>query len=311
MNSTIHEISMTTNGQQDDGHVLKLNSGHRVLLTVLIVQTIVTCVGNALTMIVVYKDSALRTMGNAHVVSLASADFIAGVTGFFDILWFITEDVNTFLNSCKFCCVFWYNMFFISFAASLFSMTLIALDRWIFIAYPLRYYIWITPLKTTVMIGLSWTSAILFGLLPVSLKTFDTMDKCGLMGVVTNAYITYGIGGILFCSCTISFVFYFKIFLIIRKLKRSTQAQDGFQGHSRSRCKEIKILFLVCCITFVCWVPFYIQNLPHMPIFSNEISNLILSLCLFNSCVNFFLYSAKNADFRKSFLKLFPRIKRN
>ncbi|XP_041364118.1 beta-1 adrenergic receptor-like [Gigantopelta aegis] len=175
MNSTVSATSVTTSTDHDKHQ--ELSPTYKVLLAVLIIQSVVTCVGNAMTIIVVYRDAALRTLGNIHVVSLAYADFIAGLTGLFDVIWFINKDVTTFFSYCKFCCLLWYILFFVSFAASLFSMSLIALDRWIFIAYPLRYYIWITPLKTTFLIGSAWTAAMLFGLLPAAINTFDTNNQ--------------------------------------------------------------------------------------------------------------------------------------
>ncbi|XP_041363850.1 beta-2 adrenergic receptor-like [Gigantopelta aegis] len=311
MNSTVFQMSVTPRiGLQpsDHEHLREFDPGIKVILAVLITESIITCVGNALTIIVVCRDSALRTMGNMHITSLASADLIAGLTASFGVVWFINEHVGTFLSTNKFCCLLWYILFFVSFAASLFSMTLIAMDRWIFITYPLRYYIWITPLKTTFFIGSAWIAAMLFGLLSIAFNTFDTVAVCCTQAATSQAYLTYGIGIILFGSCAISFVFYFKIFLIAKKQKCSiAQSAIGDRVKYRSSYKQIKIMFLICCISLFCWIPFYIENLPHVPAISYEASNLTMCLALLNSCANFFLYSAKNAAFRKSFLKLLPR----
>ena len=309
VNSTAFDTSVTTSRQDDGNQDREFGPEYRVLFSMLVFQSVITCVGNVLTVIVVFKDPALRTLANMHIVSLACSDFIAGLTGSYGSIWFTNAHVDRFLYTCKFCCVLWYILFLISFTASLFSMSLIAVDRWVYIAYPLRYYIWITPFKTACMIGLAWTAAVFFGFLSTNANTYVSIAECTTVLIVKRGYLTYGVGAILFGSCTISFVFYFKILLIAKKHNNSVHVQNSGQNFTRNTYRQIKILFLICFISFGCWIPFYIENLPGVPPFSYEVSNFIMSLSLFNSFINVFIYSAKNSTFRRSFLKLFRCIK--
>ena len=279
---------------------------YRVLLAIFVVDSIVTCIGNILTILVVYKDPSLKTMGNMHIVSLAVSDLIAGITGVFRVIWFINEDIDSIFSTNKTLCLVWYSLFFSSFAASLLSMLLIAVDRWLYIARPLQYYNWITPNITAMMIALAWTTAIAFGLLPISINSFDSIGVCVNRAVTPPLFYACGIGIILFGTCTVSFALYFQIFMIAKKQKNITLALTRVNSKHRHSFRETKILFVICYITFFCWIPFYIENFPGMPPISYEFSNFILSLCLFNSCVNFFLYAANQTRFRNSFFKLLP-----
>ncbi|CAN9504979.1 unnamed protein product [Ophioblennius macclurei] len=286
-------MTTTTATMQEVNQVDNVNQ-----LVYVILEAVIACLavaGNTLVCWSVSVNSNLQSITNFFVVSLAVADIAVGLLA---IPFAITI-------SFGFCADFHGCLFIACFVlvltqSSIFSLLAIAVDRYIAIKNPLRYYSLVTAPRAKAFITLCWVLSVLIGLTPLmgwnngynATSTFNTSNQrnvcpegkthCLFEGVVTMNYMIYfNFLGCVLLPLVAMLGIYVHIFLAARRQLRlmsvkvahapAANANGGggsekalFSGSCRSTLqKEVhaaKSLAIIVGLFALCWLPVHIIN---------------------------------------------------
>nr|QVK45867.1 G protein-coupled receptor [Proales similis] len=192
-------------------------------------------------------------------------------------------------------------------SASSFSMSLLALNRYLAIVYPQRYKRWFTIKKTGIFCLATWTISFLleainytdFGgrVYDPKIKScfFDRM-KLGCLLVIAS--VSIGL------PCLIILSSYLKIYLFVRKSKTRVhqQSQSKAQKDRLVLAKSLFVIFIVYC---VCWLPggtIFVMDTAFM--FDSPSWLFIYSLLLIyaNSALNTLIYALTNPTLCEAYM---------
>jgi len=227
--------------------------------------------GNLLVIITFIKTANLRTSPNYYIVNMAVSDFIAVILN-----WplYATEGMlkpggNIIVdpNLAAFACKLGIYSRAVSYVVSVVSLVLIAVDRFIATAFPLK------ALKTTgrirkILLLLSWILPALC-LIPYlvysKIVDFENRSFCKTMisSVAHNAYNIVSFVLFYLVPMIVIFVLYP---LIIKYSRRSraarlhNEARNGITNTKRDKQNQniMKIFGSIILMFFTCWTPLYV-----------------------------------------------------
>ncbi|XP_028654837.2 trace amine-associated receptor 1-like [Erpetoichthys calabaricus] len=301
--------------------VLSLQN-HILLYIVLWATVIFTVSGNLLVIITISHFKQLHTPTNCLVLSLAVTDLLLG--------GFVMPPLTVQLvESCWYLgdafCKLYLSTVIMLCTASVIHLSLISIDRYFAICYPLRYQAKITVSVTVNLILFSWIlSAVLgYGIiyLELNLKGIEEfyyqnvkcVGNCVLMqnevsGLISSLFTFYLPGFTMICI-------YLKIFSVARRQARSItdtvqqnqSAEEKRNAASRRReRKAAKTLAIVMGVFLLCWSPFFVCNIIN-PVLNHPAPDILITALAFfgdmNSTFNPLVYGFFYSWFRKA-LKL-------
>ncbi len=284
----------------------------RTLLYTILV--IIVIIGNSFVLAVLPKVSMQSTVTKTFMYSLTIADLCAGAQSipmvissamdrwiFGDVICFISSFTRVYFN-----------------IAGLLSLFVITVDRFVAIAYPLRYPIWVTRKKAMCILILTWGIAALVSLIYGPIlgrphKYQQNRASCFFTDV-SPAKVDFSVLLCLVIFMLIPFiitiVLYTRMYFITKKhvtfvSKFATGAgNDG--NHMISNMKFVKTVTLVIVCFGITWLP---TVAIHLVTALSEIKIptqcLMVAECLIicNSGVNIFIYFWRNKDFKKAALR--------
>ncbi|KAG8582727.1 hypothetical protein GDO81_008178 [Engystomops pustulosus] len=297
----------------------------RPLLTVLSMYTVIygaiilTIVGNLLVIISVSHFRQLHTPTNFLILSLATADFLLGLTVMpYSMMRSITAcwyfgDLFCKLHSCidmTLC------------TSSIFHLFFISVDRYYAICQPLHYNRKITIHVIQIYILVSWSVPCLYSFSLVfsnlnmeGLEEMDILDHCiGSCSLVFNKI--WGIVSSLFSFFipgTFMIGIYIHIFSVANKQVRFINSIPNSISQKNSSKKKMfvnaekkaaRTLSLVMGVFILCWLPFFTLIIaePYLNfLLSDDVYNTVLWLGYFNSACNPVIYGLFYPWFKKSF----------
>uniref|UniRef100_A0A8C4RH93 G-protein coupled receptors family 1 profile domain-containing protein n=1 Tax=Erpetoichthys calabaricus TaxID=27687 RepID=A0A8C4RH93_ERPCA len=278
---------------------------HILLYIVLWATVIFTVSGNLLVIITISHFKQLHTPTNCLVLSLAVTDLLLG--------GFVMPPLTVQLvESCWYLgdafCKLYLSTVIMLCTASVIHLSLISIDRYFAICYPLRYQAKITVSVTVNLILFSWIlSAVLgYGIiyLELNLKGIEEfyyqnvkcVGNCVLMqnevsGLISSLFTFYLPGFTMICI-------YLKIFSVARR-------QRNAASRRRER-KAAKTLAIVMGVFLLCWSPFFVCNIIN-PVLNHPAPDILITALAFfgdmNSTFNPLVYGFFYSWFRKA-LKL-------
>ncbi|XP_061578939.1 trace amine-associated receptor 13c-like [Cololabis saira] len=287
----------------------RLNRPHfEVMLTYIMLSSIavLTAILNLLVIISISYFRQLHTPTNLLLLSLAVSDFFVGLFLFFQM---ILIDGCWFLGDLM-CTLYQYFAYIVT-SASIGTMVIISIDRYVAICYPLHYSQKITPKRMKICICLCWICSVIFQslILKDNLKQPGSYNSC----YGECAFVIDHIAG--FVDLTFSFIvpiavivlLYLRVFVVAVSQAQAMRSHIAAVTHQRSgtpkksELKAARTLGVVVAVFLICMCPFYCVALTGQDSSLNASSaTFVICLVYFNSSLNPIIYVFFYPWFRKS-----------
>ncbi|XP_020606214.1 histamine H2 receptor-like [Orbicella faveolata] len=264
--------------------------------------------GNLLVCSAVYRNPRLRQPSNYYIIFLALSDILQALfTMPLSVGMLATSNWRYGIPTCYFMVI---SMLSLA-PASIFTMTLMALDRYYKIVNPIKYQNIFTKKFIIVTGALAWIAPILNSILTVFAFGFGVSPHPGLAICKIELKKFYFPILIIFQNSPFFVIMfcYWKIYKVVKM----HNADVSWQNLNAEEVNISKTLFASVFSFVLLWVPANTILLPSYLMSgsfnSPRVISLIGTLLVFtSSCLNPFIYSFMNRSFRSEFKKcLIPR----
>ncbi|XP_071500766.1 galanin receptor 2b-like [Diadema antillarum] len=275
-------------------------------------------VGNSLVIIVLFNRRELSRSTDTLVGALAAADLLASI---FMIPLPQALTVPSSVLGQVYCKVVYTSMFlWTSFDASIFTLTAIAVERYIAVAYPFQFKRLVTRKRVIIVIVANWILGFIIISFLFRVANIDkSTNRC--VNIFPSKEVQALIGTILFPM----------LLVIPALLSLTMQAMTAhalhrqslvFQGnqeglsnpsarHLAARKRVLQMMFIVVLVFIVCWGPsaclYFLFNLRLLPAsyWYSPLNNALVLLSFGNSCANPIIYTVRYPEFREAIRELF------
>uniref|UniRef100_A0A672H276 Cannabinoid receptor 1 n=1 Tax=Salarias fasciatus TaxID=181472 RepID=A0A672H276_SALFA len=272
-----------------------------------------TVLENLMVLCVILHSHALRSRPSYHFIgSLAVADLIGSVIFVYSFLDFHVlhrkDSPNVFLFKLA--------GVIASFTASVGSLFLTAIDRYISIHRPLAYKQIVTKTRAVLAFSAMWTVSIVLSLLPLlgwNCKRLNSVCS-DIFPLIDRTYLMVWIG---MTSVLLLFIVYAYMFILwkshhhaVRMLSRTSQrsVQTVRPEQARMDLRLAKTLVLILVALIICWGPLLaimVYDLfGKVDDFIKTVFAFCSMLCLLNSTVNPVIYAMRSKDLRRAFANI-------
>ncbi|XP_071500771.1 allatostatin-A receptor-like [Diadema antillarum] len=277
-------------------------------------------VGNSLVIIVLFTRRQLSRSTDTLIGALAAADLLASV---FMIPHPMPRTVPSSVLGQLYCKVVYTSMFlWISFNASIFTLTAIAVERYIAVAYPFHFKNFITRKRVVIVITCSWIMGFITTIFEFKTTYVDnSSNHCSSLFLSKDTQML--MGTILFLlvfvipallSLTMQAMTAHALYrqsLVFRKEGNQEGRSNPSARHLEARKRVLQMLFIVVLIFIICWGPsqcfYFTFNLGLLPdsYWYSPLSNALVLLSFGNSCANPIIYTIRYPEFREAIRELF------
>nr|AXM42355.1 A2 [Hirudo verbana] len=191
-----------------------------------IVIAVLSTVSNSAVLVSIATYPSLQTVTNYFVASLSTADLFVGLIGIPCVIAAMNQLPADFSG-----CLTVNTMIVILTQISIFSLLVIAVERFYAIKYPFEYSRICTPKKAFILIAMTWVLSVLITLLPSFAWNLDKMPKfkglCNFTDVFDLRYMVfYNFFGCVLSPLIVMIVIYCYIFSVVVRQIRSIEASQ-------------------------------------------------------------------------------------
>ncbi|XP_075968410.1 trace amine-associated receptor 13c-like [Anarhichas minor] len=270
--------------------------------------SLLTAALNLLVIISISHFKQLHTPTNLLLLSLSVSDFFIGLLMFFQIV--LIDGCWSFGDVM--CTVLLYLTYIIT-SASVGTMVLISVDRYVAICEPLHYSIKINQKRVQVCVCLCWICSVIYQSLILQdvLKQPVRHNSCFGECIVVINYIA-GLADLIvsfIVPITVIVVLYMRVFVVAVSQARAMRSHTAAFSlkcsvsvtAKKSEMKAARTLGVVVVVFLICLSPYYCVTLTgHDNSFNTTSASIVICLFYFNSCLNPVIYAILYPWFRKS-----------
>ncbi|XP_069076269.1 kappa-type opioid receptor [Pleurodeles waltl] len=268
---------------------------------------VVGLVGNSLVMFVIIRYTKMKTATNIYIFNLAMADALVTTTMPFQSTEYLMNSWPFGNVLCKIVIsIDYYNMF-----TSIFTLTMMSVDRYIAVCHPVKALDFRTPLKAKIINVCIWLLSSSVGISAIVLggtKTTEDTTECALQFPTPYQY-----WDTLMKVCVFIFAFIIPVFIIticytlmILRLK-NVRLLSGSREKDRNLRRITRLVLVVVAVFIICWTPIHIfvlvEALVNVPQHTAVISIYYVCIALgyTNSSLNPILYAFLDENFKRCF----------
>ncbi|XP_018549406.1 trace amine-associated receptor 4-like [Lates calcarifer] len=282
------------------------HSGAVLLYTLLFFISVLTAALNLLVIISISHYRQLHSPTNLLLLSLAVSDFFVG------LLLIPIETLKT--GTCwvlgDLLCALYFLIPYILISASVGSMVLISVDRYVAICDPMHYSTRITDKVVTISVCLCWICSVFYGIFILfnHLKQPGRYNSCYgecLVNIAGDVDLVVAF----IIPITVIVALYMRVFVVavsqaraMRSHVRTVTVQNTVTlTTKKSELKAARTLGVVVVVFLICYSPYYYLSLTGGSILVGSSTETFMSfLMYFNSCLNPVIYAFFYPWFRKA-----------
>ncbi|XP_053105463.1 kappa-type opioid receptor [Hemicordylus capensis] len=283
---------------------------------------VVGLVGNSLVMFVIIRYTKMKTATNIYIFNLALADALVTTTMPFQSTEYLMNSWPFGDVLCKIVIsIDYYNMF-----TSIFTLTMMSVDRYIAVCHPVKALDFRTPLKAKVINICIWLLSSSVGISAIVLGGTKVREDAGStecsLQFPDDDYVWWDT---FMKICVFVFAFIIPVLIIvvcytlmILRLK-SVRLLSGSREKDRNLRRITRLVLVVVAVFIICWTPIHIfvlvEALGDVPHSTAAVSSYYFCIALgyTNSSLNPILYAFLDENFKRCFKDFcFPfKIKRD
>uniref|UniRef100_H2YAF1 G-protein coupled receptors family 1 profile domain-containing protein n=1 Tax=Ciona savignyi TaxID=51511 RepID=H2YAF1_CIOSA len=278
-----------------------------------VVIAVIALLSNLFVLIAIVKFKNLQTSTYWLLASLSVADISVAIVGIPSAIVLRIAAVD------RTACLIIVSVVIFLTQVSIWSLLLIAVDRFVAIHYHLRYRAIVTSFRVKVGIVGAWLGGALIGVVPQIGWTAEqnkdiedgsaSVERCAFEEVTSMDYMVYfNFFGCVLLPLAAMFVLYFMIFRVSdnfeitrRKLRRRSKL-------IRKEFRAARSLFTVIGVFALCWLPLHILNCITLFCPSCGRSNWLIDMAILlshaNSFLNPIIYAFRLREMKVAFQKL-------